>query len=159
MTVIVHFRSLDDLDWNRKMLNVEDDTDLLGSINRFRVCIFQVDWINFYCNLMWLSKLLQTLPVFLRRMQFWSVAMYPIDPNVMIAMNYANPLQTRRIRSGNPYLIHIYLVKGCHLTSHQKGSLVRENILFEGHVGVWTIIVDGSFHGSEIPNNHRFGWC
>lgn len=46
MTVIVHFRSLDDLDWNRKMLNVEDDTDLLGSINRFRVCIFQVDWIS-----------------------------------------------------------------------------------------------------------------
>ena len=47
MTVVVHFRSLDALDWNRKMLNVEDDTDLLGSINRFRVCIFQVDWINF----------------------------------------------------------------------------------------------------------------
>lgn len=33
MIVIVHFRSLDDLDWNRKMLNVEDDSDLLGSIS------------------------------------------------------------------------------------------------------------------------------
>ena len=103
MTVIVHFRSLDDLDLNRKVLNVKDDTDLLGSINRFRVCIFQVDWINFYCNLMWLSKLLQRLPVCLRRIQFWRVAMYPSDPNVMIAMNYANPLQSQhKVRESMP---------------------------------------------------------
>ena len=134
---MVHIRSLDDLDWNLKMLNLEDDIDLLGSISGLGCVSFK--WNGF---LLW-PHVNEYMDVNIAG--FSSVEccfeLWPCIPVIpMIRYQWIMPIHCNpRIRSGNQS-------NPCQImaTSHDltpKGSLVREIILFEGHVGEWTIIV------------------